>query len=215
MSDLAPYVAAALRDKVVDDLLDENRKLREQLDNARKVEITGKDGSPVYATGAFQDGTRRNFCELWDVPLEMVTLAGSEVVIPISALKEIEICLGGVVYASSSSSEVDINTEDNGWDGKNRKEDTQTHIKLKMVHHIHIPHPHLYFIMHKDLDCNDKDCAYYQKMISICICMTRQHIFSSLTPCFSVQEWRRECYLKSWFATSPRRRKSIATGKNS
>lgn len=57
MSDLAPLVAAALRDQVVADLQKENEDLRSKLALARRgllsvdeaVTITGVGGSPVYA----------------------------------------------------------------------------------------------------------------------------------------------------------------------
>eukprot|EP00978_Attheya_sp_CCMP212_P001071 scaffold2197_cov57-Attheya_sp.AAC.1 len=47
MSDLAPFVAATLRDKVVDDLMKENAALRLQLSRTQKIEVTGLNGAPV------------------------------------------------------------------------------------------------------------------------------------------------------------------------
>ena len=54
MSDLAPFVAAALRDRTVTELFDENQKLREEINkinkhNLRVIRVTGPGGSPVYA----------------------------------------------------------------------------------------------------------------------------------------------------------------------
>ena len=47
MSDLAPLVAACIRDNVVQDLYEENKALRNSFDNVR---ITGSSGVPLYAT---------------------------------------------------------------------------------------------------------------------------------------------------------------------
>jgi hypothetical protein len=56
MSDFAPFVAAALRDKTVTDLLEENQTLQDQLASFRTIRITGKDGFPVYAEQDFASG---------------------------------------------------------------------------------------------------------------------------------------------------------------
>lgn len=58
MSDLAPFVAAALRDKVVNDIQEENKKLMELYANrAKQVRVTGAHGTPVYAMGSIDDAT--------------------------------------------------------------------------------------------------------------------------------------------------------------
>lgn len=51
MSDLAPFVAATLKDAATIDLLQENEVLREKLRQTKIVSITGPGGSPVYASG--------------------------------------------------------------------------------------------------------------------------------------------------------------------
>ena len=58
MSDLAPFVAAALRDRTLNDLIEENDKLKQKLQsqvNENKnekeklfVQITGPKHSPMY-----------------------------------------------------------------------------------------------------------------------------------------------------------------------
>jgi hypothetical protein len=59
MSDLAPFVAASLRDKVVDDLLEENKQLRAQLNanitSSRKVLVSGLNGE-IFAEGRLDEG---------------------------------------------------------------------------------------------------------------------------------------------------------------
>ena len=48
MSELAQFVAATIRDKVVLDLLEENKRLRNLIQNHNTIEITGKNGHPTY-----------------------------------------------------------------------------------------------------------------------------------------------------------------------
>ena len=54
MSELAPFVAAALRDKVVLDMLHEVEELKRQLSRARRVTIQGRSG--VWAEAQLEDG---------------------------------------------------------------------------------------------------------------------------------------------------------------
>ena len=49
MSDLAPFVAATLRDKVIIDQQEEINRLRKQLRIERTITITGPGGSPIFA----------------------------------------------------------------------------------------------------------------------------------------------------------------------
>ena len=51
MSDLAPFVAATLKDKVVTDLHEENKQLRAEKHASQLVEITCPKRHPVYAQG--------------------------------------------------------------------------------------------------------------------------------------------------------------------
>lgn len=71
MSDLGPFVAAHLRDKVVADLLQETKQLQSQLSNARRIAITGPDGSPIYAEEDFSRGRYDPLVmpgEWWEIP---------------------------------------------------------------------------------------------------------------------------------------------------
>jgi hypothetical protein len=54
MSDLAPFVAAVLRDKVVLDQIEELNELRQQLSRARRVTIHGLSG--ILAEAQFENG---------------------------------------------------------------------------------------------------------------------------------------------------------------
>lgn len=90
MSDLAPFVAAALKDKTVIDLLEENQKLRQNLAKTRVVEVTGPGGSPVYAKGKMNQGECTAGGENWTVYL----VQGSPC--PLDQLSTMEIRLGGI-----------------------------------------------------------------------------------------------------------------------
>ena len=79
MSDIAPFVAAVLRDKVVEDLLEENKRLRDQIDLQNRVEITGFGGTPLYARGKFNEriaNNSRKSCvgnpNMWEIELTTV-----------------------------------------------------------------------------------------------------------------------------------------------
>jgi len=76
MSDLGPFVAAHLRDKVIADLLQENEKLKAQLRCARRIAITGPGGSPVYVQTDFSKGRydpSEQSGEWWEVPFTTAT----------------------------------------------------------------------------------------------------------------------------------------------
>jgi hypothetical protein len=71
MSSFAPFVAAAIRDKVVQELMEENEAMRNQVAKLRHfktVEITGPGGTCVYARAQFdEDGGYRGNPNLWSV----------------------------------------------------------------------------------------------------------------------------------------------------
>lgn len=60
MSDMGPLVAAHLRDKVIADLLEENQRLKSKMLKARRIAITGPNGSPIYAEEDFGNGLHNN-----------------------------------------------------------------------------------------------------------------------------------------------------------
>lgn len=119
--------------KHVDLLQETNQMLREQLNDSQRIVISGRDGFPIYATGGFSDGKwmlQRG--ELWGVDLSMANATNEEtgepveedveMEVPIAALEDIEIRLGGVLYASSQSHEVYAQMEEQEWDHGNGKE---------------------------------------------------------------------------------------------
>lgn len=58
MSDFARFAAAALRDKTLSDLLDENEALRKEKHELEYVQVTGPNRQPVYAQGHLRDNKR-------------------------------------------------------------------------------------------------------------------------------------------------------------
>lgn len=120
MSDLAPFVAAALRDKVVTELQEEVAALRQTLEEeralAQRVAITGPRGSPVYATARFSDGDHDHSPELWKVDFSTKDAGGAEC--QVKDLAEMEVRIGGVCKARLSNGIVEafVNDVTNNYD---------------------------------------------------------------------------------------------------
>ena len=100
--ELALAVASVIKDKALEQQTNELISLRKQLQACHEIEITGRMGRPVYCRGSFNDG---NFREIkndmfWEVKLNNET---SDEGISLIDLGRLEIRLGGVVYATSSS----------------------------------------------------------------------------------------------------------------
>jgi hypothetical protein len=98
MSDLAPFVAAVLRDKVIVEIKQEIDGLKEKLRECRTVTITGPQGTPVYAEGRFEQGEYGDNAFLWDVALEQQLQQPC----PLSALPSVEVRVGGMTKAQFS-----------------------------------------------------------------------------------------------------------------
>jgi hypothetical protein len=111
LTSLAHLVSATIRDKVVLDQMDEIARLKSQLQFARRVEITGPGGSPVLASGSFADGEFNTEARdedgdcgtLWSVGLYNTKMGATAAaaVVPMHQLADIEIRIGGVLYATS------------------------------------------------------------------------------------------------------------------
>jgi hypothetical protein len=93
MSDLAPFVASVLYDRVLADTKQEVDNLSEQLQKSRAVQIISASGT-VYAEGQFQDGAYGKNPNLWDV-----VMAKQLASCPLSALTDVKICIGGICKA--------------------------------------------------------------------------------------------------------------------
>jgi hypothetical protein len=124
MSALAPFVAAAVRDKVVQELMEENQAMRKQVAELRHfktVEITGPGGKRVYTRAQFdEDGGYNGNSNLWSVHFPK----GKQLLpCPLPMLEGIQVRLGGAGQAAfnnitgSFETYLDEDTRDNE-DGK-------------------------------------------------------------------------------------------------
>ena len=95
-SHLAPFVAALLRDKTVEELMQKVEQQDRQIKNMMKVEITGSGGSPVYVTGQFDEGEIQGYWRTWWQP----KLKEQKTACPIRELRQVEVRLSGIVQFS-------------------------------------------------------------------------------------------------------------------
>jgi len=75
MSELAPFVAAVLRDRVVSELEAELKLLRAWKHNSETVMVTGPDRTPVYAHGHLTENGANYYHAAVYKPLRKVTLS--------------------------------------------------------------------------------------------------------------------------------------------
>jgi hypothetical protein len=90
MSDLAPFVASVLYDKVLAETKQEVDHLSKQLRKSRAVQLVSTSGT-VYAEGQFEDGFHSSNPNFWEVNLTE-QLASC----PLSDLTNVQICIGGI-----------------------------------------------------------------------------------------------------------------------
>jgi hypothetical protein len=90
MSDLAPFVAAVLNDKVVAEMKQQVDNLTERLQKSQAVQIVSTSGT-VYAEGQFQEGCFNGNSNVWIVMLHQ-QLASCL----LSNLNNVQICVGGI-----------------------------------------------------------------------------------------------------------------------
>jgi hypothetical protein len=106
-SDLAPFVAALLRDTVIDNLLEENKQLRAQLQavirSSRKVRISGLGGE-IYAEAQLDEDGQPLLHGSWHIELKAGTARCSSM----EQFRAIELHIGDlhkVVFASNAPDE--------------------------------------------------------------------------------------------------------------
>jgi hypothetical protein len=116
-SDLAPFIAAVLRDRTVDEMKNEidglQSKLKDQEDERLQVQITGEDGSPVYYEGSMKNGSPEQLPGggIWTVKLDV-----NDVVLPLNSIAAgLEIWLGGILLQWFDPYLV-VRTDDGGFD---------------------------------------------------------------------------------------------------
>eukprot|EP00934_Nitzschia_sp_Nitz4_P000835 Nitzschia sp. Nitz4//scaffold100_size80364//14446//15180//NITZ4_005337-RA/size80364-processed-gene-0.48-mRNA-1//-1//CDS//3329532073//835//frame0 len=123
MSDLAPFVAAALRDKVISEMHQEILELRAQLEQEKQrsqtVSITGPEGTPVYASALVANGNYDQSPELWKIEFPTSDQQGL-VSRPCKALDlmDMEVRIGGICKARMSNGVVEgfVNDVKNNYD---------------------------------------------------------------------------------------------------
>ena len=93
IQDLAPFVAAVLRDGVVAEQTKEFQDIRESY---QRVELTGPSGDPVYASFAFDQGKYQGLGHEWAFDS---VLEESRVVLSMEQCHRLEIRLGGMIRA--------------------------------------------------------------------------------------------------------------------
>ena len=113
-SDLAPFVGASLRDRIIDGMKDINDALQSRLTESENerllVQITGVDGSPVYYEESFRNAERYDDDDDddGDIVLDFDNDGSSYYDLPLSSLGEIEIRLGGVVVQRFNIDDLNI-----------------------------------------------------------------------------------------------------------
>ena len=100
MSSLAPFVAAAIKDKTICDLMKEIDELR---DERLAIQITGPNGSPIHYKGSLKDGHNSNNGTTWTVDFKQQmnkqcdALQKYSMVLPLDSAEKLEIWFGGIV----------------------------------------------------------------------------------------------------------------------
>lgn len=98
MSDLAPFVAAALRDKVVMEMEQEIQELQKRLTYGQTIEIVRESNDSeeiIYATGLLQDGVHQAKCSQLHV-----TLSATKKSCPLRELPNLSVRIGGIHKAN-------------------------------------------------------------------------------------------------------------------
>jgi len=107
MSDLAAFVAATIESKVVEDLKEENDRLRAEIDKTRAsalqsakgggcIEITGQGGTPLYAYGLLHKADYLGIPNEGESDYTLDLTPNTQVICPISKVLDAEIRVNGV-----------------------------------------------------------------------------------------------------------------------
>ena len=85
------FIAGAIRDKNIIDLIHENKMLQEKVRAYTLIEITGPDAHPVYARGQLDNKEKQQFVKNmgWDIKLQQLWTCSIE------KLEEVELWIGG------------------------------------------------------------------------------------------------------------------------
>jgi hypothetical protein len=102
MSDLAPFIAAVLKDRVVAETKQENDNLTERLQKSQAVQIVSASGT-VYAEGQFKYGCNQSSDS---VTLWAIILTKQLASCALSNLNNVQICVGGIRKADFRANSV-------------------------------------------------------------------------------------------------------------
>ena len=144
-SDLAPFVAAVLKDRTVAEMIQEIDKLKSrqtEYENERLlVQITGTNGTPIHYEASFKNAERYTYEGYRDSPhIHVCFDDGSSRDLttdglPLSSLNNgIEIRLGGVVVQRINIDDLNVQFEDDLYDEENRME----YIMLQHINRRHL-----------------------------------------------------------------------------
>ncbi|KAL3940330.1 MAG: hypothetical protein SGARI_001013 [Bacillariaceae sp.] len=106
-SHLAPFVAAVMRDKTVEELMEKVQKQEQQIKDMMKVEITGPEGSPLYMEGQFDEGDWGHRIDWWCPKMKVEE---QQMDCPIRNVRNIEVRIGGILQFTVDP-ENDLKTE--------------------------------------------------------------------------------------------------------
>lgn len=138
MSDLAPFVAAALRDKVVSDMEEEIRGLQKRLRHSQTVEIVcdNDEEETVYYSSLLENGKHANRCQQLEMRLTKneETSSGS---CPLSKLSHLSVRIGGLHKADLRKIAHNGYMEDDFRDGDDCKHMTFEGAGVKLEFEIH------------------------------------------------------------------------------
>ena len=121
-SDLAPFVAAVLNDRTVAGMIQENNELKSRENERLLVQITGKNGTPIYYEESLKNAGRNRDDQIF---LRFNIGSRADLTtdgLPLSSLDEIEIRLGGVVVQRFNIDDLNIQFDDDLYDEENRME---------------------------------------------------------------------------------------------
>ena len=144
-SDLARFVAAVLRDEVVDELIKENNELKSRENKHLLVQITGPNGTPIHYEGSFKNAEPQysdfgtdGFPYTVGIGLRFV-YDGTTDGFPLSSIGEIEIRSGGVVVQRFNIDDLTIQFVQDGYDEENPMQCIALHNNIYHRRHLSGP----------------------------------------------------------------------------
>ena len=134
-SDLAPFVGAVLRDRIIDEMqnqIDVLQSRQTESENERLlVQITGTNGTPIHYEESFRKAKRCNYYNadrtynVVGISLRFANDGRSDDLttngFPLTSLNELEIRLGGVVVQRFNADDLSIHFQNDPYDDNNHQ----------------------------------------------------------------------------------------------